>query len=133
VADQCIVILDARGIVRFCSNPLLLGQKAAFEGEALVALLPTLALRETTPDENIAYARAWWAGGAWQSHALQQNNGPGEQMEMCLRTVVLDMEPYLLAIVRRPLAPGKAAQTIQEVFRVARYWAFDWMGEPAPT
>jgi hypothetical protein len=132
MTEQCFVILDARGIVRCCSKPLLLGREAAaLEGEALVALLPTLALRESTPDANIAYAQSWWAGGPWQSHVLQLADGPGEQLEICLRTVVLDLKPYLLAILRRPLASGKAAQTIQQVFRFARIWAFDWIGEPA--
>jgi hypothetical protein len=132
MTDQCIVILDARGIVRCCSEPQLLGRQAAtLEGEALVALLPTLALSESTPDENIAYAQSWWVDGPWQSHALQLTDGPGEQLEICLRTVVLDLKPYLLAILRRPPAPDKGAQTIRQVFRFVRIWALGGIDEHA--
>lgn len=130
--DQCTVILDKRGVIRCCSNPHFLGSETAgLDGRLLTTLLPTLALRESTPGENIVYAQSWWAAGPWQSHALQPHDGPGEPMEICLRMVVLDLTPYLLAILRRPAAPGKATQTIQQVFRLARIWAFGWIGDPA--
>jgi hypothetical protein len=124
MTDQTLLILDTHGIVRCCSDPGLFGGDAdQLHGKPLVSLIPTLLLRENAPDHNLAYAKSWWANGSWHCHTLHTLDERWVNLEICLRTLMLEHVHYLLAILQRAPPPVKGAPEARRIFQSATTWA----------
>jgi PAS domain S-box-containing protein len=123
MTDRTIVILDALGTIRYCSDPLLFGGNAEqLCGRPLAALIPTLALKDRQPGYNVSYAQVWWSDGPWRYHALRTLDGRSLSREVCLRTVVIDRKQRLLVVLRSPPEPARQSRSMQRLFLAAETW-----------
>jgi hypothetical protein len=124
MTDQTLLILDTHGIVRCCSDPGLFGGDAdQLHGKPLVSLIPTLLLRENAPDYNLAYAKSWWANGSWHCHTLHTLDQRWVNLEICLRTLMLEDVHYLLVILQRAPPPARGAAETRRLLQSATTWA----------
>ena len=99
-----IVLLDCRGVVRFCNHDglrLLGGMGSAPLGSPITALLPELRLRPETPGYNFAYALFHFPNEGW--YPVRASSGEGQFLNLELSVSVLRIEnKHLLLLALRP-------------------------------
>ena len=105
---HAMLVLDSRGIVRFCQNTELVCCK---EGDLLDksvrTLIPEIGLSEETPGYNVAYAQFCFAHGTRQRHWVRSLSGYNRQMDIALRPLTIDSS-YCLLVFLLPAAHSAA-------------------------
>ncbi|MER2625081.1 MAG: sensor domain-containing diguanylate cyclase [Accumulibacter sp.] len=114
--EDALLLLDATGIIRYCSKPFLFGGEAGqLQGRLLASLIPTLLLRRTTPGYNIAYARFWALQMPWQRHTLVTLDQRHQDVDIGLRAVVLNGRHSLLVTIRPVPASDAGSRHLQRL------------------
>ncbi len=118
--ERTILILDTRANIRFCSRPRLFG----YSGDELCErpirfLVPSLALRESTPGYNVAYARFWANHGLWQRHPVCIRGGSDIPVDIRLEPLVFDRRHCLIAELRAPRQAPVRARSLDHLLQAA--------------
>ncbi len=105
--DKIMFILDARGRVQFCSDPL----PFASPGEGLIGqsfrqLVPGLPLRERTPGYNVAYTRFSFGDDRWRRLPVKTVNDTFALAEIRVTPIPIEHGHCLLGLVRLNERPG---------------------------
>lgn len=94
-------ILDARGRIQFCSNPVsFANSEHALLGKSILQLIPGLPLRETTPGYNIAYVRFTFSKNQWQRHTIKIADESLQQADISLKPIPLERGYCLLGLIK---------------------------------
>lgn len=112
--DQVFLILDARGLVKFCSDPRVLRtQEGELLGKSITAFVPGLPLRATTPGYNIAYVRFTYADDVRHRLTLKLPSGASRSVDVAVRPILIDRGHCLLVQLRLVReAVGNGAETV---------------------
>ena len=109
-ADQVFLILDARGLVKFCNDARALRtQEGELLGKSITGFLPGLPLRATTPGYNIAYVRFSYADDSRQRLMLKLPSGASRPVDVAVRPIFVDRGYCLLVQMRFVREPAHAA------------------------
>lgn len=112
--DQVFLILDARGLVKFCSDPRVLRtQEGELLGKSITAFVPGLPLRATTPGYNIAYVRFTYADDTRHRLMLKMPSGASRPVDVAVRPILIDRGHCLLVQLRLVReAVGNGGETV---------------------
>lgn len=109
-AGQIFLILDVRGMVKFCNDARALRtQEGELLGKPIAGFLPGLPLRATTPGYNIAYVRFSYAGDCRRRLALNLPSGASRPVDVAVRPIFVDRGYCLLLQMRFVREPAQAA------------------------
>jgi hypothetical protein len=104
--EQVFLLLDARGLVKFCSDPRALRtQEGELLGKSITGFLDGLPLRATTPGYNVAYVRFTYAEDCRRRMTLKLPSGATRPVDVGVRPIFVDRGYCLLVqlrLVREP-------------------------------
>jgi len=109
-AEQVFLLLDARGLVKFCSDARALRtQEGELIGKSITEFLPGLPLRATTPGYNVAYVRFTYADDCRRRLTLKLPAGASRPVDAAVRPILVDRGHCLLVQLRFVREPAGAA------------------------
>lgn len=105
-----LLMLDARGHVRFCSDPDALQRpEAEIVGRHVGELIDGMPLRPTTPGYNVAWVRFAFDGDARRRLGLRLPSGGLRPIDVGVRPLRMDRSHCLLVQMRFAAEPVAAA------------------------
>lgn len=112
--EKVFLLLDARGLVRFCNDARALRtQEGELIGKSITEFLPGLPLRATTPGYNVAYVRFTYADDCRRRLTLQMPSGASRPVDVAVRPILVDRGHCLLVQLRLVHEPaGLAAEPV---------------------
>lgn len=112
--EQVFLLLDARGLVRFCNDARALRtQEGELLGKSIAEFLPGLPLRATTPGYNVAYVRFTYADDCRRRLTLKLPSGASRPVDVAVRPIQVDRGHCLLVQLRLVREPaGLAAEPV---------------------
>lgn len=101
-----LLMLDARGQVRFCSDPDALQRpEAEIVGRHVAELIDGMPLRPTTPGYNVAWVRFAFEGETRRRLGLRLPSGGVRPIDVGVRPLRMDRSHCLLVQLRFPCEP----------------------------
>lgn len=116
--DHALLILDDKGRIQFCGDPVLLGNddSTVVIGMPVSLFIPTLSLRERTPGYNLAYVDFWFAGNVWRRHEVRTRQGLTCHLDVTLRAAAREGRHWFIGLIRRHHHPAADSQPLKELF-----------------
>ena len=119
--DHALLILDERGCIQFCGDASLLGRdEDGLLGTPISRVIPSLALREREPDDNVAYVDFWFAGDIWRRHKGLTPEGQTHRLDITLRATISGGRQCFVGLIRQQHHPAQDSQPLRELFRPAQ-------------
>jgi PAS domain S-box-containing protein len=110
------LIIDGRGIIRFCGDPKLFGgDRGDVDGQLLRNFIPALVLPPTGTSDVAPPGESGYVAPPWQLHSLETLAGRSLDVEVSVRPLPVDGQVAMLVVLRAPQAGRSSMRCIDDL------------------